>query len=71
MNITHILFDFGGVVIDHTVPQAIPTIFEKLSTWYEVTPREIKAFWNQHIDAEYMAGNMTYDEVIALHATHF
>jgi len=69
--ISHVLFDFGGVVIDHTVPQALPVIFEKIGAWYEVLPREVRAFWNQKIDPEYMAGNMTYDEVLALHEKQY
>ena len=71
MHISHILFDFGGVVIDHKVPDALPRIFEQLSDHYNVTPQEAKAFWNKEIDPEYLAGTMTYDEVIALHVDHF
>lgn len=71
MNISHILFDFGGVVIDHKVPAAIPKMFGTIADWYGVTSQEVKTFWNKEIDPEYLAGTITYDEVIALHTTHF
>lgn len=64
MYISHILFDFGGVVINHKVPQAIPSMFNQIASHYDVSRDELISFWHQEIDPRYMAGIMTYEELI-------
>ena len=71
MKISHIFFDFGGVVIDHKVPQAIPAIISTIAERYWVTYNEVHTFRKVYIESDYLAGTMTFEEVIAKHEEYF
>ena len=71
MSISHILFDFGWVIINHKTPEAIFKLLNGLWEWYDVEPSTIRTFWHRHIDPEYMAWTIEYEDVLQRHQEYF
>ena len=59
------------MVIDQHVPQAIPAMFTTLAEHFDVGYDEVRGLWMKKINPDYMAGLMSYDEVVSSYENAF
>ena len=69
--ISHVLFDFGGVVINHKAPGALPKVYKYITEFYGCIHEDFRTFWRTYIEYDYMAWILAYKDVLWLFETHF